>query len=151
MSKKPQAGPKEKSPRRPNGKAKAMKLHDSRAEVEFLQAMDAYVHENHRAFPTWSEVLQVLQKLGYRKKPLPRPDQATARLEQLCAQLKEERDQLSLDLTKTQKERDDYLKAVYKLTWEEPDFDVDEARANMGEQPSLLDLINEMAVAGDQK
>ncbi len=148
MAKKPQAGPKEKSPRRPNGKAKAMKLHDSRAEVEFLQAMDAYVHENRRAFPTWSEVLQVLQKLGYRKKPLPRPDQATARLEQMCAQLKEERDHLSLELAKTQKERDEYLKAVYKLTWEDADFDKDEVMANLGNGPSIMDVLKELQAQG---
>lgn len=37
------------------------------AEAEFLQAMDRYKRDNRRPFPTWSEVLQVLVSLGYRK------------------------------------------------------------------------------------
>jgi hypothetical protein len=34
-------------------------------ETEFMKAMDRYKRENRRPFPTWSEVLEVLQSLGY--------------------------------------------------------------------------------------
>ena len=37
------------------------------AEQEFLQAMQAYKQRSGRLFPTWSEVLEVLQGLGYEK------------------------------------------------------------------------------------
>lgn len=40
-------------------------------EVEFMRAMDQYKRENRRPFPTWSEVLEVLQALGYRKVAAP--------------------------------------------------------------------------------
>jgi hypothetical protein len=36
-------------------------------EVEFMRAMDQYKRDNRRPFPTWSEVLEVLHALGYRK------------------------------------------------------------------------------------
>ena len=36
-------------------------------ETEFMKAMDRYKRENRRPFPTWSEVLEVLISLGYRK------------------------------------------------------------------------------------
>jgi hypothetical protein len=36
-------------------------------EIEFMKAMDQYKRDNRRPFPTWSEVLEVLQALGYRK------------------------------------------------------------------------------------
>jgi hypothetical protein len=39
----------------------------SRAEIEFMQAMHAYKLKSGRMFPTWSEVLEVLQSLGYQK------------------------------------------------------------------------------------
>jgi len=32
-----------------------------------MRAMDQYKRENRRPFPTWSEVLEVLRALGYRK------------------------------------------------------------------------------------
>jgi hypothetical protein len=34
-------------------------------EIEFLKAMELYRRK--RPFPTWTEVLKVLKKLGYRK------------------------------------------------------------------------------------
>ena len=37
------------------------------AEVEFMTAIDKYRRENCRPFPTWSEVLEVLIAMGYRK------------------------------------------------------------------------------------
>lgn len=36
-------------------------------EVEFMRAMEMYKRLNNRPFPTWSEVLEVLRALGYRK------------------------------------------------------------------------------------
>jgi hypothetical protein len=36
-------------------------------ETLFMKAMDRYKRENRRPFPTWSEVLEVLRSLGYRK------------------------------------------------------------------------------------
>jgi hypothetical protein len=39
----------------------------SLAELEFAQAMQAYKQTSGRLFPTWSEVLEVLRSLGYRK------------------------------------------------------------------------------------
>jgi hypothetical protein len=39
----------------------------SAAEEEFMAAMQQYKQDSGRMFPTWSEVLEVLQSLGYRK------------------------------------------------------------------------------------
>jgi hypothetical protein len=39
----------------------------SEAELELMQAMTDYKQSSGRMFPTWSEVLEVLQGLGYRK------------------------------------------------------------------------------------
>jgi len=36
-------------------------------EISFMRAMDQYKRDNRRPFPTWSEVLEVLYALGYRK------------------------------------------------------------------------------------
>ncbi|WP_437201578.1 hypothetical protein [Planctomicrobium sp. SH664] len=36
-------------------------------EVEFMRAMDDYKRRSGRQFPTWSEVLEVVRDLGYRK------------------------------------------------------------------------------------
>jgi hypothetical protein len=38
-------------------------------EREFLQAMDRYKRQYQRPFPSWSEVLGVVRRLGYRKVP----------------------------------------------------------------------------------
>ena len=32
-----------------------------------MKAMDQYKRDNRRPFPTWSEVLEVLRAIGYRK------------------------------------------------------------------------------------
>ena len=45
----------------------------SNEEIEFMKAMDQYKRENRRPFPTWSEVLEVLQHLGYEKVAPPGP------------------------------------------------------------------------------
>jgi len=41
-------------------------------ETEFMLAMDQYKRANRRPFPTWSEVLEVLKALGYRKVEAPK-------------------------------------------------------------------------------
>ena len=43
----------------------------SNEEIEFMKSMDQYKRENRRPFPTWSEVLEVLRALGYRKVAAP--------------------------------------------------------------------------------
>jgi hypothetical protein len=40
-------------------------------EVEFMRAMDDYKRRSGRQFPTWSEVLEVIRDLGYRKTAAP--------------------------------------------------------------------------------
>ncbi len=42
-------------------------------EILFMKAMDQYKRANRRPFPTWSEVLEVLHALGYRKVEAPTP------------------------------------------------------------------------------
>ena len=39
----------------------------SDGEIEFMRAMDDYKRRSGRPFPTWSEVLEVINSLGYRK------------------------------------------------------------------------------------
>ena len=41
----------------------------SNDELEFMRAMDAYKRASGRMFPTCSEILEVLRKLGYSKTP----------------------------------------------------------------------------------
>ena len=36
-------------------------------QFEFVMAIDQYKTQNHRPFPTWTEVLEVIKALGYRK------------------------------------------------------------------------------------
>jgi hypothetical protein len=40
-------------------------------ETLFMKTMERYKRENRRPFPTWSEVLEVLISMGYRKVELP--------------------------------------------------------------------------------
>lgn len=36
-------------------------------ETAFMKAIERYKRENRRPFPTWSEILEILMSLGYRK------------------------------------------------------------------------------------
>ncbi len=45
----------------------------SEAEMEFMLAMQEYKKRSGRMFPTWSEILEVLQSLGYHKREGARP------------------------------------------------------------------------------
>jgi len=47
-------------------------------ELEFMSALDDYKRASGRMFPTCSEVLEVLTKLGYEKRPAGEPVEATA-------------------------------------------------------------------------
>jgi hypothetical protein len=42
-------------------------------QFEFLMAIDEYKRQNTRPFPTWTEVLEVIKALGYRKVTDPQP------------------------------------------------------------------------------
>src|SRR5690349_11914252 len=46
----------------------------SAAEVEFMDAMQEYKRKSGRMYPTWREVLEVLQGLGYEKVAVPASD-----------------------------------------------------------------------------
>ena len=50
-------------------------------EIIFMKAMDQYKRDNRRPFPTWSEVLEVVRALGYRRveKAIPLPGSAEAK------------------------------------------------------------------------
>ncbi len=43
----------------------------STEEIEFMNAIDTYKRRSGRPFPTWSEVLEVVRSLGYRKVETP--------------------------------------------------------------------------------
>ena len=45
----------------------------SEEQFEFLMAIDEYKRKNTRPFPTWTEVLEVIKALGYRKVAEPQP------------------------------------------------------------------------------
>jgi hypothetical protein len=42
-------------------------------QFEFLMAIDEYKRKNTRPFPTWTEILEVIKALGYRKVAEPQP------------------------------------------------------------------------------
>jgi hypothetical protein len=42
-------------------------------QFQFLMAIDEYKRTNTRPFPTWTEVLEVIKALGYRKVTDPQP------------------------------------------------------------------------------
>jgi len=53
--------------RRPEARRAAEEGEMTPAQFEFLQAINEYKKVNKRPFPTWSEVLDVMHALGYRK------------------------------------------------------------------------------------
>jgi hypothetical protein len=54
-------------PRQVSGQRQSGDSTTFEAEREFLQAIEEYKEKSGRMFPTWSEVLEVLQTLGYQK------------------------------------------------------------------------------------
>lgn len=53
--------------RRTDDRRNAEEGHMSDEQFEFLMAIDQYKRQNARPFPTWTEVLEVIKALGYRK------------------------------------------------------------------------------------
>jgi len=53
--------------RRSDERKAAEEGHMSDEQFEFLMAIDEYRRKNTRPFPTWTEVLEVIKALGYRK------------------------------------------------------------------------------------
>lgn len=41
--------------------------HMNEEQLEFIQAIDEYKRSNNRPFPTWTEILDVILYIGYRK------------------------------------------------------------------------------------
>jgi len=59
-------------PARPVGEAEIQQSADDKEKdalenLEFLQAMDEFKRRTGKAFPTWTEILDILKSLGYRK------------------------------------------------------------------------------------
>ena len=64
-----------------------------------------------------------------------------------CADAIAERDRLRAELTKTQQERDAYLKTVYHLMCKDyvpPEFTKEEVLAHLDDKPTFHDLIVEL-------
>ena len=53
--------------RRTDDRKAAEEGYMSDEQFEFLMAIDAYKKQNTKPFPTWTEVLEVIKALGYRK------------------------------------------------------------------------------------
>jgi hypothetical protein len=53
--------------RRPDSRRSAEEGELSGEQFEFVMAMDEYKRANKRPFPSWTEVLEVIKYLGYRK------------------------------------------------------------------------------------
>ncbi len=53
--------------RRTDYRRDAEEGHMNEEQLDFLKAMDEYKRVNRRPFPTWTEVLDVILYLGYRK------------------------------------------------------------------------------------
>lgn len=59
--------------RRTDERKSAEEGHMTDEQFEFIMAVDRYKKENQRPFPTWTEVLEVIKALGYRKVAEPEP------------------------------------------------------------------------------
>lgn len=59
--------------RRSDERKAAEEGHMSDEQFDFLMAIDEYKRANSRPFPTWTEVLEVIKALGYRKVAEPQP------------------------------------------------------------------------------
>jgi hypothetical protein len=53
--------------RRTDYRRAAEEGHMNEEQVDFLRAIDEYKRVNHRPFPTWTEVLDIVLYLGYRR------------------------------------------------------------------------------------
>ena len=59
--------------RRSDARKSAEEGQMSDEQFEFLMSVDEYKRKNTRPFPTWTEVLEVIKALGYRKVTGPQP------------------------------------------------------------------------------
>ena len=59
----------------------------SQEQFEFLMAIDEYKQRNSRPFPTWTEVLEVVKALGYRKVAEPQSIEQSNEIEEPQEQL----------------------------------------------------------------
>jgi hypothetical protein len=59
--------------RRSDDRKAAEEGHMSDEQFEFLMAIEEYKKANSKPFPTWTEVLEVMKALGYRKVAAPQP------------------------------------------------------------------------------
>jgi len=59
--------------RRSDDRRAAEEGHMSDEQFEFLMAIEEYKRANAKPFPTWTEVLEVMKALGYRKVAAPQP------------------------------------------------------------------------------
>lgn len=59
--------------RRTDDRKAAEEGYMSDEQFDFLMAIDEYKKKNARPFPTWTEVLEVIKALGYRKVADPQP------------------------------------------------------------------------------
>ena len=59
--------------RRSDDRKAAEEGHMSDEQFEFVMAIDEYKRANNRPFPTWTEVLEIVKALGYRKVADPQP------------------------------------------------------------------------------
>ena len=59
--------------RRTDDRRNAEEGHMSQEQFEFLMAISEYKKKNSRPFPTWTEVLEVIKALGYRRVAEPSP------------------------------------------------------------------------------
>ena len=72
------ATPRRKQANRADAALKTGERDHSAAERELMLAMQEYRQWSGRMFPTWSEVLEVLQSLGYRKQARSEPAEASS-------------------------------------------------------------------------
>ena len=79
-----------------------------------------------------------------RKKKSVEGNGAANRWQRRWAKLTEERDELRAEVDSLRKERDEYLKALYALTYEDTDFDKKKLLAQVGQSPTLEELIAEL-------
>jgi len=59
--------------RRSDDRKAAEEGHMSDEQFEFLMAIEEYKRANAKPFPTWTEVLEVMKAMGYRKVAAPQP------------------------------------------------------------------------------
>jgi len=59
--------------RRSDDRKAAEEGHMSDEQFEFLMAIEEYKKANSKPFPTWTEVLELIKALGYRKVAAPQP------------------------------------------------------------------------------